>query len=232
LELLCEQLTVRRGERMALTDVTFQLSAGSSAYVLGTTGSGKSTLLKALAGLIPVESGHVRWDGRDAWALAPPERRERQVAFGMVFQSDALFDSRTVLDNVTLPLLNRGTPRAEAERSASEVLGSLGLKEALSKSPGQLSGGMRKRVGLARALIARPAIILADDPLAGLDPATAAEVCALILEVTRGKTLLVACPEPLPQLPLDRWLVLRGGALLHDGAPRSELLDTLIEDAA
>jgi phospholipid/cholesterol/gamma-HCH transport system ATP-binding protein len=148
----------------------------------------------------------------------------------MVFQTDALFDSLTVLDNVLLPLRRRRVPEREARTMAEEVLAAVGLSSAAATFPERLSGGMRKRTGLARAVVARPQVLLADDPLAGLDPATAKQVCQVLEAVSTGRTLIIAAPEPLPFLELPRWLYLKSGRIIHDAGPASELLDRDVEE--
>lgn len=215
-ELRAEELVVQLGECRALDRVSLALSARGQALVLGDAGSGKTTLLKALAGLVHPTSGRVLWDGVDAERLGPVERRARQAAFGMVFQSDALFDSLTVLENVTLPLTRRKVPAPEARERALAVLAEVGLLDAAERLPDALSGGMRKRAGLARAIVARPEVILADDPLAGLDPATAASISELLLGVAAGRMLIVAAPEPPATLALPREIQLSRGAIAHD----------------
>lgn len=223
MDLRADGLTVRYGARTVLAAVGCALPPGTRALVLGRSGSGKTTLLKALAGLVVPAEGRVLWDGQEAARLSATERRTRQAAFGMVFQTDALFDSLTVRDNVLLPLTRRHVPEAEARARAEEVLRAVGLADAADTMPERLSGGMKKRAGLARALAARPSVLLADDPFAGLDPGTARQVARVLLEVSGGGTLLVAAPEAPVDLPLPRWLYLRGGKLVHDGPPAPEL---------
>lgn len=223
MELSAQRLVVERGARRVLREVECVVGLGTRALVLGRSGAGKTLLLKALAGLVVPAEGRVCWDGQEVARLRAAERRARQAAFGMVFQTDALFDSLTVKQNVLLPLERRGVAREEAEARADEVLRAVGLGHAAQALPEQLSGGMKKRAGLARALAARPKVLLADDPLAGLDPGTARQVAQVLLEVAGTGTLLVAAPEPPPELPLPRWLWLREGALVHDGPPAPEL---------
>ncbi|MBZ4410731.1 ATP-binding cassette domain-containing protein [Myxococcus faecalis] len=223
MDLRAEGLTVRHGARTVLAEVACALPPGTQAVVLGRSGAGKTTLLKAFAGLSPAFSGSVLWDGQDVAGLSAAERRARQASFGMVFQTDALFDSLTVRQNVLFPLTRRRVPHDEAQARADEVLRAVGLTDAADTLPERLSGGMKKRAGLARALAARPSVLLADDPFAGLDPGTARQVARVLLEVSRGGTLLVAAPEAPVDLPLPRWLYLRGGRLIYDGAPAPEL---------
>ncbi|AKQ66092.1 ABC transporter ATP-binding protein [Myxococcus hansupus] len=225
MNLRTDGLTVRYGARQVLSEVTCALPEGTQALVLGRSGAGKTTWVKALAGLVRPTAGAVRWDAQDAAALSPAQRRERQAAFGMVFQTDALFDSMTVLENVMLPLTRRHVAEDEARARAVEVLRAVGLADAAGTLPERLSGGMKKRAGIARALAARPSVVLADDPFAGLDPGTARQVARVLLDVSKGGTLLVVATEAPADLPLPRWLFFRGGRLVHDGPPAPELED-------
>lgn len=206
-----QSLGLTFGAVHALADVTLDVPAGSRLVLTGPAGGGKTSLLKCLAGLVRPTAGAVTWDGRDVAALEKDERRAAQVAFGMVFQTDALFDSMTVLDNVLLPLRKRGVEEAEAKARALEALERVGLRDAALKRPEVLSGGMKKRAGVARAIVARPVVLLADDPFAGLDPVTEGSIASLLLEVSEGRTLIVALPDPVPSLPIERRVRLAGG---------------------
>jgi len=216
-ELHAEDVVVRHGEHLALAGVSLHLRPGERVLLTGPAGSGKTTLLKVLAGLVRPQSGQVLWDRDEVYRLPAPERKRRQAGLGMVFQTDALFDSMSVLDNVLLPLLRRGVRREEALTRAQAALEAVRLSDAASRSPELLSGGMRKRAGLARAVVAEPQVLLADDPLAGLDPATALQVAELLLGTSRNRTLVVCAPDPLPELPLPRQVVLEAGKLRYDG---------------
>lgn len=217
MDLEAQSIVVRFEGHPALEAVSVRLPLGSHVGVCGGPGSGKTTLLKALAGLRPVDEGRVLWNGEDVAHLGAEERRARQAAFGMVFQSDALFDSSTVLENVLVPLLRRKVPKPEAHARAMEALEQVGLTQAAGQLPEQLSGGMRKRAGIARAVAARPKVLLADDPVAGLDPSTGAQVGELLRAVAKDRTLVVALPDPVPWLPLPRWLLLERGKVVYDG---------------
>jgi phospholipid/cholesterol/gamma-HCH transport system ATP-binding protein len=230
MDLRATEVEVLHAGRRSLAGVSTAFAPGTRALVLGRAGAGKTLLLKALAGLVLPTRGEVRWDGEDVAQLGPARRRERQAAFGMVFQTDALFDSMSVLDNVLLPLRRRRVPEAQALQRGEQVLAAVGLSHAAQTLPELLSGGMRKRAGLARALAASPSVLLADDPFAGLDPGTARQVASVLLEVAGDGTLLVAAPEPPPELPFPRWLVLRAGELVHDGPPSPERLEEVEAD--
>jgi len=132
----------------------------------------------------------------------------------MIFQSDALFDSLTVIDNVLLPLRKRRVPEAEARERALAALDRVGLSKALEKRPENLSGGMKKRAGVARAIVARPEVLIADDPFAGLDPVTEKSIADLLIEVSEGKTLIVALPDPVASLPIERTFRFVHGAIV------------------
>jgi phospholipid/cholesterol/gamma-HCH transport system ATP-binding protein len=213
MELAAESLSLSFGRVHALEDVSLTVPPGSRLVLCGPAGAGKTSLLKCLAGLVRPTSGVVRWAGRDVATLSTDQRRTAQVAFGMVFQTDALFDSMTVLDNVLLPLRKRGVAEDEAKARAMEALERVGLKDAALKRPEVLSGGMKKRAGVARAIVARPEVLLADDPFAGLDPVTEGSIASLLLEVSQGRTLLVALPDPVVSLPVERTLRIVGGRL-------------------
>ncbi len=225
MHLRCEDLSVLFDDRPALTEVTLDVPPGTWLGVCGGPGAGKTTLLKALAGLRRPDRGRVTWNGDDVARLPPDLRRERQASFGMVFQSDALFDSANVLENVLVPLRRRRIPEEEAQARAIAALDQVGIANAAKLLPDALSGGMRKRAGIARALVARPEVLLADDPLAGLDPATGSTIARLLLEVSRGRTLIVALPDPVRWFPLPRWVLLEEGRIEYDGPFDPQRLD-------
>lgn len=207
-------LSLHFGAVPALSDLTLEFPLGSRTVLWGPAGGGKTSLLKCLAGLVAPTSGEVRWNEVPVTERSAQAKRDAQVAFGMIFQSDALFDSMTVLENVLLPLRKRHVPEAEAQQRAAEAIERVGLTEAAQKHPENLSGGMKKRAGVARAIVARPQLLLADDPFAGLDPVTERSIAALLLEISQGRTLILALPDPLPALPVDRTLRLVAGQVV------------------
>jgi phospholipid/cholesterol/gamma-HCH transport system ATP-binding protein len=213
------ELSVGYGGRTVLGPLSGVFGEGVL-LLAGPAQSGKSTLLKALCALAAPSGGTVTIDGVDP-AAGSKERRESRSSFGVVFQGDALFDSLDALANVALPLLRRRVARAEATRRAREALSQVGLGSHEHALPERLSGGMRKRLGLARAIVARPRYLLADDPFAGLDPGTLEKVRDLLLGLwgTKGG-LIVATADPSP---LWDWasdaLVLDAGQQLARGRP-------------
>jgi phospholipid/cholesterol/gamma-HCH transport system ATP-binding protein len=217
-DLALDNVTLQRGRALALDGISLQFKAGSRAVVWGPAGCGKTSLLKVLAGLVKPSRGTVRWGGDDAWSLSLEQRRARQAGLSMIFQTDALFDSMSVLDNVLLPLEQREVPPDEARARADEALRRVGLLAHAQQRPANLSGGMRKRAGIARALATRPEVVLADDPFAGLDPDTERQIAELLLEVSAGKTLIVALPDPIEAIAAERTLLLDAGRLAQKEA--------------
>ena len=213
MDLGLQSVSVRYDKVAALDQVSLELPAGTQALLWGPAGGGKTTLLKVLAALVLPTEGDVRWGAKHVTSLSAEARREAQAAFGFVFQTDALFDSMSVLENVRLPLRKRGVGAAEATQRASEALEQVGLLAAAAKRPEDLSGGMKKRAGIARAIVARPQVLLADDPFAGLDPVTEGQIARLLLQVSEGRTLIAALPDPIDSLPLPRRLRIVGGRI-------------------
>lgn len=224
-------LTVAYGTRMIQRELNFSIRQGSIFAIMGGSGSGKSTVLKAMIGLLRPVAGTVTVDGEDYWAADDARRAEIGRRFGVLFQSGALWSSMTVGENIALPLqmFTRLTDDAIAVLVALK-LSFVGLATAADKMPAELSGGMRKRAALARALALDPEILFFDEPSAGLDPVTSKRLDELILELNSGfgATVVIVSHE-LPSLLAicDDGLFLDGEsktAIAH-GSPRS-LRDT------
>lgn len=167
-----------------LEGVSLRIDEGESAVIIGRSGGGKSVLLKHLVGLLKPDSGQVLIDGEDIAPMNERQLLEVRRKFGMLFQGSALFDSMTVAENVAFPLRrNRKMPEQEIRKKVSDVLERVGLPGTENKQPSELSGGMRKRVGLARAIIYQPRIVVYDEPTTGLDPIVSDSIDQLILLV-------------------------------------------------
>jgi phospholipid/cholesterol/gamma-HCH transport system ATP-binding protein len=195
-------LTIGFGETIIQHDVSFRVEAGSVFAIMGGSGSGKSTLLKALIGLLRPMQGSVRFGNEDYWAASDARRAQIDQGLGVLFQSGALWSSMTLAENVALPLrmLSR-LDRASIEQLSAVKLSLVGLAGSGDLMPTELSGGMVKRAGLARALSLDPAILMLDEPSAGLDPVTAKRLDDLILELRDGFGMtIVMVSHDLPSL--------------------------------
>ncbi|MEZ5399739.1 MAG: ATP-binding cassette domain-containing protein [Bryobacteraceae bacterium] len=192
-----DRATVRYDEVTALDSVSLTLREGETVVILGAAGSGKTVLLKTGLGLIKPDEGHVYLFGRDTGAMTEDALREIRSQMGILFQEGGLFDSLTIEENVAYPLENQKAQRPPAGEIATRVRQALRfveLEHTLEKVPSELSGGMRRRVGIARAVVTRPALVLYDSPTAGLDPITANTIMALIAKErdTRNTTTALA----------------------------------------
>lgn len=224
--LAVRDLCVDVAGRRSLDELTLELPAPAVA-VVGPAGAGKTTLLKSLCGLVPYR-GEVRLDGEPLPRDGKGLRRARE-AFGFVFQGDALFDDKTALDNVAFPLTRRGVDLPEAVERARAALAAVGLVEAASILPERMSGGMRKRLGIARALVSRPRVLLADDPLAGLDPAAGDRIVDLLAGA--AELLVVAASDLGPFERLCSWTVALAGGRVAYAGPTGALAGTARLDA-
>jgi phospholipid/cholesterol/gamma-HCH transport system ATP-binding protein len=203
-----DRVTKAFGEHRVLDDVTFEIPRSTAFCLLGRSGSGKSVTLKQIIGLLQPDAGRVLIDVRQR--------------IGFLFQHAALFDSLTVGENVAFPLRRHRAHLSEREvrRIASEKLGKVGLADVYDRMPAALSGGMRKRAGLARAIALDPPVLLVDEPSAGLDPLTTLEIDELLLELKRsaGTTLLVVTHNiPSARVIADELALLDQGRILARG---------------
>ncbi len=171
------------GERVILDRVSFAVRQGESKIVMGGSGTGKSTILRLALGLIKPDAGRIFIDGEDITHHTEEQMMEIRRKIGMVFQEGALFDSLTVYDNVAYRLREQHVPEEQIEPVVMRMLRFVDLEDAVVKMPNELSGGMRRRVGIARALVGNPKIIFYDEPTAGLDPITARTICELALKL-------------------------------------------------
>jgi phospholipid/cholesterol/gamma-HCH transport system ATP-binding protein len=211
------------GDLKVLDDVSFEVARGQAFCILGRSGSGKSVTLRQMIGLIPPDSGSIQVEGEDITGLGGSGLARVRKKVGFLFQYSALFDSISVEENVAFPL-RRHTAMSQDEirRTAGELLEQVGLEQQRHKQPSEMSGGMRKRVGLARALALDPAILLVDEPSSGLDPITALEIDDLLLDLKRRRgTTLVVVTHNIPSARRigDVLAFLADGRILDRGTP-------------
>src|SRR6188768_4507062 len=223
-QILVEELEKRFGDTAVLSGVNMQVERSEVAVIIGGSGAGKTTLLRVLIGLERPSSGKVVVSGVDISALSERELNKARRKFGMVFQYSALLDSMNVLDNVAFPLREHTKLKErEIRDKVLDKLKVLGLEGTEKRFPSQLSGGMRKRVGLARALMLEPEVLMYDEPTSGLDPITARMVDDLILETRDrfGVTSIVISHDMAGALQMaDRIFVLAKGRVAASGTPR------------
>ncbi len=217
-----ERVSKRFGGHLVLDGLDLAVARGESLVVIGGSGTGKSVMLKCALGLLRPDSGRVRVDGADTAGLAPAARAALMRRFGMLFQGAALLDSLRVWENVAFaPMRSRGLDRAAARGVAEEKLAAVGLgPDAAELFPAELSGGMQKRVGLARAIAAEPDVLFFDEPTTGLDPIMADVINGLIVDCVRGlgaTAVSITHDMASARKVADRVAMLHGGRIVWDG---------------
>jgi phospholipid/cholesterol/gamma-HCH transport system ATP-binding protein len=170
-------------DRKVLDGLSFKVQRGETKIILGRSGGGKSTAIKLVLGLLKPDEGRILVDGEDITDFTEAEMMHVRKKIGMIFQEGALFDSLSVYDNVAYRLHEQGVPEEEVQEEVERMLRFVNLEDAIDKMPIELSGGMRRRVGIARALVGGPKIVLFDEPTAGLDPPTARTICELAIKL-------------------------------------------------
>ena len=211
------------GDKQVLDGIDLDIQAGTSMVVIGGSGSGKSVLIKCILGLIDPDEGSIEIDGQDLLRMPQRERIAARARIGMLFQNGALFDSLPVWENVAFGLLaQRRVSRSGAKARATEVLAQVGLAESVGDlPPSELSGGMQKRVGLARAIAAQPDILFFDEPTTGLDPIMGAVIDGLIVDCVKrlGSTAIAITHDMASAQRIgDRAAMLLKGKLIWQGA--------------
>jgi len=205
----------------ALCGVDLEVRPGELVMVMGPSGNGKTTLLNCLSGLDDIDAGTVSVDGDDLFAMSDADRtRHRAQRMGFIFQSFNLIPVLSAAENVELPLLVNAVPAKVARERSREMLARVGLADRASHRPGELSGGEQQRVAVARALVAEPALVWADEPTGALDTKTAGEIVELLHEVhTAGQTLIIVTHDETLGRSGQRLVQMRDGLIIQDGDP-------------
>lgn len=210
------------GPQKVLDGISFTIKEGESVVIIGGSGCGKSVLLKHIIGLMTPDSGDVLIDGQSIVGMNERELIKVRSKFGMLFQSAALFDSLTVEENISFVLRKQGMPQAEITERVAETLEMVELPGTEKKKPAELSGGMRKRVGLARAIAYRPRIVVYDEPTTGLDPIVSDAIDQLIIRVSerlKVTSIVVTHDTRSMRRVGKRILYMRNGKIYKDGTP-------------
>lgn len=211
------------GALEVLKSISFKLYEGENLVVLGKSGSGKSVLIKCMVRLLEADSGSIQILGEEVQKLKINKLSAMRKKIGFLFQSGALYDSMTVRENLEFPLrrIKRNLTQKERDVVVSEVLDHVGLAEVIDKMPSQLSGGMRKRISLARTLVSDPLIMLYDEPTTGLDPATSDEISALINQVQKKyktSSIIITHDIECARATADRLIMLQDGEVYMEGS--------------
>lgn len=224
------------GENHVLKDFSFNLRKGESVVVLGKSGSGKSVLIKCIIGLIRPDRGTIDVFGNSIPDLSPEELDQLRVKIGFLFQSNALYDSMTVRENLEFPLRRhrKNISRSETDELVIEALTNVGLAHTADMMPSELSGGMRKRIALARTIILKPEIILYDEPTTGLDPITSKEIITLMNELQKkykSSSLIISHDMKCVENASDRVIMLINGTCYASGTYKElqSLNDTAVQ---
>lgn len=217
-----EHLKKTLGDNEVLKDINLKVYRSETLITLGRSGSGKSVTLKCIVGLMMPTGGKVNVLGEDVPNLTIKELRCIRKKIGFIFQSGALYDSMSVRENLEFPLVRHEKLSGdEVENRVKEALADVGLEKSIDTMPSELSGGMRKRIGLARTLILKPEIMLYDEPTTGLDPATSREISNLILEMQdkfKVSSVIVTHDIECAKLTADRIVVLKDGVFAEEGS--------------
>ncbi len=210
------------GPQEVLKDISLKLFNGENLVVLGKSGTGKSVLIKCIVGLLTSDGGTISVFGENVSGLTLEKMNLLRQKIGFLFQSGALYDSMTVKQNLEFPLkrIKKGISEKEIKEKINEVLENVGLADALNKMPSQLSGGMRKRISLARTIVVDPMIMLYDEPTTGLDPVTSDEISSLINEVQKKyktSSMIITHDIKCAIKTADRIIMLEDGEVYQEG---------------
>lgn len=211
-----KNITKTYGDTHALNNVSLKVQPGEVLAIMGPSGSGKSTLLHSLAGIISINSGEIHFDGTRIDTYNDTKRSIlRRTSFSFVFQFSQLVPELSAIDNIALPLLLNGAPRAKAYKRALTWLDKVGLKDHKDSLPGELSGGQAQRIAIARAMIIKPKVLFADEPTGSLDSLNSERVMELFIKTARenGTTVIMVTHEPSIAAYADREIIVRDGVI-------------------
>ena len=216
------QLKKKFGGNQVLRGVDFKLKRGENVVVLGKSGCGKSVFIKCISGLLKYDSGEIKVFDQNISGLKSRQLDRIREKIGFLFQSNALYDSMTIRENLEFPLVRHFKLKSQAEINSNveEVLNNVGLLNTIDMMPSELSGGMRKRISLARALIMKPEIMLYDEPTTGLDPITAKEISKLMLDMQKKyntSSIIISHDMNCARITANRLLVLIDGLFYAEG---------------
>ncbi len=218
-----EHLRKSFGNNRVLRDINLKINRGENLAILGQSGTGKSVLIKCIAGLVEIDGGELFIFGQKVSDIEGDELFELHKRVGFLFQSGALYDSMTVRENLEFPLRRKkkAIKKEKMEHLIKEALENVGLSDTIDKMPSELSGGMRKRLGLARTLILKPEIMLYDEPTTGLDPITSKEISKLILDVQKKyktTSIIITHDIECARLTANRCIIIKDGKCFAEGS--------------
>jgi len=210
------------GKKDVLKDINLEVGRGENLVVLGKSGQGKSVTIQCLVGMLTPDAGSIKVFGNEVTDMNDNQLKELRMKIGFLFQSGALFDSMTVRENLEFPLTRvlKMKDQHEIDERVNEVLEGVGLVDAVDKMPSDLSGGMRKRIGLARTLIIKPEIMLYDEPTTGLDPITSREISELILDMQKKyktTSIIITHDMECARITSDRVVIMDSGEYIAEG---------------
>jgi phospholipid/cholesterol/gamma-HCH transport system ATP-binding protein len=210
------------GEKHVLKNINLEVNRSENVVILGRSGTGKSVTIQCIVGLLKQDEGSLKVFGEEVAELSEKELKELRIKIGFLFQSGALYDSMTIRENLEFPLTRilKLTDQQEIDKRVEDALNNVGLLDAIDKLPSDLSGGMRKRAGLARTIVVDPEIILYDEPTTGLDPITSREISELILSIQKKNnttSIIITHDMECARLASDRVVVMYDGEYIAEG---------------
>jgi phospholipid/cholesterol/gamma-HCH transport system ATP-binding protein len=211
------------GQKQVLKNINLQLHRGENIVIMGRSGTGKSVTIQCIVGMLKPDGGSIKVFGDEVSEMDDKELKALRIRIGFLFQSGALYDSMTVRENLEFPLTRvlKIKDRAEIDKRVEAALDSVGLLDAIDKMPSDLSGGMRKRAGLARTIIVEPEIILYDEPTTGLDPITSREISDLLLSIQKKQktsSIIITHDMECARITADRIVIMDDGELIAEGS--------------